>query len=62
MSLRMPSTLTDRQNAGVVLRYDTPHPPAAIKQYPSVAFPRPFELRAGSKLYFVGMEPSKGAK
>ena len=27
---------------------------AAIEQCPCVAFPRPFELGAGSKLFFVG--------
>jgi hypothetical protein len=29
-------------------------PPAAIEQYRCVAFPRPFKLGAGSKLFFVG--------
>ena len=32
------------------------HSPPAIEQYPCVAFPRPFKLGAGSKLFFVSHE------
>jgi hypothetical protein len=46
----------------VLIGYDTPHSPAAIEQYPCVAFPRPFELGAGSKLFFVGHATPKSAK
>jgi hypothetical protein len=55
MSLR-PLDLTERHNNAlmVLISYETPHPPAAIEQYPCVAFPRPFELGAGSKLFVVG--------
>ena len=41
-------------NRGPKIRAGQTHSPAAIKQYPSVAFPRPFELGTGSKLFFVG--------
>jgi hypothetical protein len=34
----------------VFVRDHAAHSPAAIEQYPHVAFPRPFELGAGSKL------------
>jgi hypothetical protein len=49
----MPSTLTDRHLPGWSVDHAA-HSPAAIEQYPGVVFPRPFELGAGSKLFFVG--------
>jgi len=59
ISLRRPSTLTDRhmplgRSRGmpgwVLVRDHVAHSPAAVKQNPRVAFPRPFELGTGSKL------------
>src|ERR1700730_4560929 len=46
----------------VLIRYNTPHSPAAIEQYPCVAFPRPFELGAGRELFFVGHGTPKKCK
>jgi hypothetical protein len=33
-----------------------------VEQYPGVAFPRPFKLGAGSKLFFVGHGTPKKRK
>ena len=63
MLLRMPSTLTDRHMPGWFIVGDhAARSPAAIEQYLCVAFPRPFELGAGSKLVFVGHGTPKKCK